>query len=163
MKTNIITLSLLLMGMLTASCAHRVDIQKLSATAPSTIVMKHTKVAYAEANHYFVRNDLKGLPPTTITTQQQFDDCFGMAAVMGKGGRPTPINFAQQFVIAVALPETEVQTTLTPVLLEQTNAHELTFTYRIKRGQKQSYTMQPLLLIIVDKKYEGNVVLKAVE
>ena len=163
MTTNTITLTLLLMGLLTASCAHRVDKQKLSATTSSTIVMKHTKVAYVAANHYFVRNDLKGLPPTIITTQQQFDNCFGMAAVMGKGGRPTHINFAQQFVIAVTLPETDVQTTLTPVQLEQTNTNELTFTYRIKRGQQQSYTMQPLLLIIVDKKYEGNVVLKTVE
>lgn len=164
MKTKTITLSLLLMGlMLTASCAHQVDKQQRLPSTSSTTVMKRTKVDYVEANHYFVRNDMKSLPPTTITTQQQFDSCFGMAAVMGKDGLPTSINFAHQFVIAVALPETDVQTVLTPVSLEQTNARELTFTYRLKRGQKQTYTMQPLLLIIVDKKYEGNVVLKAKE
>jgi hypothetical protein len=33
----------------------------------------------------------------------------------------------------------------------------IVFTYRVKRGEKQSYTMRPMLMIVVDNKYKGEV------
>jgi hypothetical protein len=72
---------------------------------------------------------------------------------MGKDGEPTKIDFAKQFVIAVVLPETDTETDIQPVRLTLTPAG-LHFTYRVRRGQKMSSYMQPLLLVAVDKKYE---------
>jgi len=110
-------------------------------------------VPFSEAHNYFFRNDAKIPESPKITTEEQFDSLFGMAATMGPNGTPTAIDFTKQFVIAVVLPETDIETELTPVSLAKAN-DQLTFTYKCKKGEKTSYTMQPLLMIVVDKKHE---------
>lgn len=120
-----------------------------------------SRVPYTEAHRYFVRNDLNGLPPAKITTQAQFDRCFGMATVMGPDGQPTEIDFTKQFVIAVSTPVTNRATRITPLSLRRGTDGNLTFSYKIKQGKEQTYSIQPLLLIVVDKKYEGSVSLEA--
>jgi hypothetical protein len=112
-------------------------------------------VAYQEANHYFFRNDAPQRSPLKITSEAELDSCFGMAAVMGKNGQPTPIDFNKKFAIGVVLPITDTYTTLRPLSLKKENG-KLVFTYEEKVGQKQSYSMQPMTLIIVDKKFQGD-------
>lgn len=116
-------------------------------------------VAYTEGRNYFVRNDVKEVP-TMITTQEQFERYFGMAAVMGKNGEPTAIDFAKQYVIAAVMPLTDIQTEMSVHSLKQ-KGDTIVFTYRVKRGEQQSYTMRPMLMIVVDNKYKG--VVKMVE
>lgn len=119
-------------------------------------------VPYELAKQYFVRNDVNGLPPTVITSDKEFEKYFGMATVMGPNGKPTEIDFNRSFVICIALEPTEIATDLSVISLTNTNSGQLDLRYEIKRGEKRSYTSQPLLLLIVDKKYEKPVVLEAV-
>ena len=120
-----------------------------------------TTIPYTVADRYFVRNDVTGLPPTTIVSAEEFEKYFGMAAVMGPNGQPTIIDFNKSFVICVALEPTDIDTNLSVISLTDTNRNKLVLRYAIKRVNKMSYTSQPLLLLIVDKKHEKSVVLEA--
>lgn len=67
-------------------------------------------VPLTELRNYF-HNNTASLPSSPlITTKKEFDAQFDMAAFMGKDGQPTPVNFKKQAVIAVVLPETDVET-----------------------------------------------------
>lgn len=119
-----------------------------------------TTIPYTVADRYFVRNDVSGLPPTTIVSAEEFEKYFGMAAVMGPNGQPTKIDFNKSFVICVALEPTDIDTNLSVISLTDMNS-KLVLRYAIKRGKKMSYTSQPLLLLVVDKKHEKPVVFEA--
>ena len=75
-----------------------------------------------------------------------------MAATMGKDGQPTEIDFKKQFLIAKILPETDTLTRIDPVSVTEED-NTLHVKYNIQRGEKQSYTMQPFSLLIVDRQY----------
>lgn len=117
------------------------------------------KVPYVVANRYFLKNDAGTLPNGAITTAEEFHRLFGEATAMGPGGRPTQIDFNRQFVIAVSVPETNRETTIDPVSLQR-ESDALVFSYSVKRGQEQSYNIQPILIVVVDKAYEGTVELR---
>ena len=114
-------------------------------------------VPYDTVRNYFFRNDATAPASPKISSREQFDSLFGAAAFMGKDGQPTSIDFGRQFVIAVVLPETDIETTLEPLSLTRSGG-ELTFTYGKKEGGKVSYTMRPVLLVAVDKAYETETV-----
>ena len=114
-------------------------------------------VPYDTVRNYFFRNDATVPASPKISSQEQFDSLFGAAAFMGKDGQPTSIDFGRQFVIAVVLPETDIETTLEPLSLTRSGG-ELTFTYVKKEGGKVSYTMRPVLLVAVDKADETETV-----
>lgn len=119
-------------------------------------------IAYTTAQGYFVKNTVPpgALPHPRIDTQQDFDQVFGPAATMGKNGMPTAIDFARQYVIAVVADETDMATELKPVSLRK-EAGNIVFTYQVIKGAKQSYTIRPVLLIVIDKTNEGPVIVKA--
>lgn len=114
-------------------------------------------VPYKVANGYFVRNDVKKLPNGKISKQKDFEASFGMAAVMGNDGRPTEIDFNNQYVIAVSKPATDRFTELEPVSLKGDGDGGLVFVYRTKVGERISYSMKPSLVVVVDNKYRGMV------
>lgn len=120
-------------------------------------------IPYEVAERYFIRNDVNGLPPTVIFSAEEFEKYFGMATVMGTNGNPTEIDFSKNFVICIALDPTDIETSLSVISLTNTNSDQLDLRYEIKRGEKMSYTTQPLMLLIVDKKYEKPVILEAVD
>lgn len=113
---------------------------------------KIQKVDYKEAHNYFLNQVQERAVGSKITTQKDFDRCFGMAAFMGKGGNPTTINFKKEFVIPIILDETDKDTGILDVSLEG-NERELKLTYRVKEGEQQSFFMQPIKLLIVDNAY----------
>ena len=115
------------------------------------------EVPFVVAKGYFVRNDVKKLPNGKISKQKEFDAAFGEAAVMGADGRPTDIDFKEQYVIAVAKPVTDHLTELEPVSLKGDGNGGLEFVYRTKVGERISYSMQPSLVVVVDNKYRGMV------
>ena len=118
-------------------------------------------LSFDVVKNYFFRNDASIPSSPKITTQEQFESLFGAAAFMGKDGQPTPVDFTRQFVIAVVLPETDIETRLEPVSLTR-SGNTLTFTYAKTEGEKVSYAMRPLLLIASDKAVETDkVVLKS--
>lgn len=120
---------------------------------------KHTctsgkkSVEYTIAHNYFFNNDARIPTDPKVTDSKTFNKLYGMAATMGKNGIPTNIDFNKQFVIGVVLPITNKQTKIIPGKLVKRN-NELEFTYKIKRGSTMSSSMQPMLLIVVDRKYE---------
>lgn len=121
---------------------------------------KINTVPYKVAEHYFVRNDITGLPPTIILTAEEFEKYFGMATVMGKNGQPTGIDFNKNFIISISETPTNIDTRLSVISLTKDKSGQLILKYRIDRGEKMSYTSQPLVLLIIDKKYDSQVKLE---
>jgi heat shock protein HslJ len=130
----------------------------------STAQTKHKKILneittpFQVINGYFLKNTFieDHLPNAKITTQNEFDELFGAAAFMGKNGMPTSINFKQQYVIAITEKETYFNTTISPISLKKI-ANKILFEYRIIKGKQQSFTIRPLTMILVSKKYTGKV------
>lgn len=118
------------------------------------------EVPYTELERYFFRNDATIPTNPKIDTREQFDSLFGMAAVMGANGRPTEVDFTKQFVIAVVLPVTNQATELDGERLlwfkDLLGGTNLDFQYSIDRDEDTlSYSMQPILLIAVDRQYDA--------
>lgn len=111
-------------------------------------------VSYVEARNYFHNNNAPVPANIKITTQSEFDSQFGMATTMGEDGKPTPIDFEKQFVLAKVLPVTDVATEISPVSLKKQDG-QLQLTYAVKMGEKMSYSMQPIMILIVDNKYKN--------
>lgn len=123
-----------------------------------TAQTNETSVPFTEAQHYFVKNTYKEgqLTNPKISTQEDFEKFFGMASTMGPNGKPTPIDFTKQYVIAVIGNVTDKATTLSVNSLKQ-KGDTITLSYKQLEGEKQSYTIQPLLLLTVDNQFQGNV------
>ena len=111
-------------------------------------------VPFTVAEHYFF-NKGQDIPVNPkITSEELFKQLFGMATVMGENGKPTEIDFSKQFVLAVVLPVTDINTEINPVKVEE-KGDTLFYHYGVKTGEKQSFSIQPLSIIILDKKYEN--------
>lgn len=119
-------------------------------------------VPYSELEHYFFKNGQAIPDNPKIDTEEAFASLFGMAPVMGEGGKPTPVDFGKEFVIAVVYPVTEFHTELDPESLRLENG-ELVFTCDETVGEKQSWSMQPVLLVKVSRKYETETVRIAIK
>ena len=119
-------------------------------------------VPYSELDHYFFKNGQAIPDNPKIDTEEAFASLFGMAPVMGEGGKPTPVDFGKEFVIAVVYPVTEYHTELDPESLRLENG-ELVFTCDETVGEKQSWSMQPVLLVKVSRKYETETVRIAIK
>ena len=110
---------------------------------------------YEVAKNYFFKNDQQIPASPKITTEEEFNKLFGMATVMGKDGKPTSIDFTKQFVLAIVLPVTDMVTEINPVKVE-VKSDSLFYTYDVKTGEKQTFSIQPVSIIILDKQYEDN-------
>ena len=117
----------------------------------------HNEIPFYEAKNYSVRNDIQNSVPVKFENEKDFKEYFGMAAVMGKDGMPTSIDFTKQYVIAVTLPETDTETDINLVSLKKDTTSDIILTYKVITGEKRSYTIVPVRLLIVDKKYDGTV------
>ncbi|MCL4638506.1 MULTISPECIES: hypothetical protein [Olivibacter] len=116
------------------------------------------EVPYVLAENYFVRNDFDetSLSTPKISSREEFDKIFGMATVMGDQGKPTPIDFTKQFAIAVISPADELAVKMKAVSLQKKEGH-LLLRYKQDIGAKLSMKIQPFLLLVVDKKFDGQV------
>ncbi len=124
--------------------------------------VKDREIPYIVADRYFVKNAVESVENPKITTQAEFDKIFGTAAVMGKGGLPTTIDFSKQYVIAVVKPETDFNTKLIPLGLQKNEKGKIIFSYKVENGEKQTYTTVPCLVIVVNNTFPGDVVLEEV-
>ncbi len=162
------TLSILLIASITTifSC-QSIEQNRENNTADSMDIMteKHagtilTDVPFAIAHNYFVLNDAKIPENPKITTQVEFDSVFGNATSMGEDGKPTPIDFDQQFVIAIVLDQSDFATKIEPMDLRKLDAENIQFRYTVTVGERQQFISQPALILVVDRKHEANVILK---
>ena len=114
-------------------------------------------VDYKIAEKYFIKNDVTTVP-SSVKDQAAFDSYFGAASVMGENGTPTKIDFSKEYVIVVSHDPTNKQIEIKPLALSQGGGN-ITLDYTETEGEEQSFTQRPLLMLIVDKKYDGNVLL----
>ena len=122
------------------------------AVAPAEGDEANNEVAFEVAKNYFFKNDQEIPASPKITTAEEFGKLFGMATTMGNDGKPTEIDFTKQFVLAIVLPVTNLSTEITPDRLEE-KGDTLFYFYDAKVGETQTYSTQPISLIILDKKY----------
>lgn len=150
MKKIVIALAVMATVLTSASCVSSKfgskDHQHLSS-----VKIGGKKVKYQMGHNYFFRNDTEIPQESFITSQADFERLFSPAATMGKNGTPTKIDFSKQMVIGVALPATNDYKEIEPIALT-CQGSELTLSYRVKLGQRgMSYTMRPMLLLVIDK------------
>ncbi len=144
MTHKTIGLMLLATAVIMVSCA----VQRKSAPG------KPTDVRYTLARNYYYVNDADDPQSPMVTTQRAFDRLFGMAAVMGKGGEPTHIDFSRQFVIGIVLPLTNDNTEVVPTRLVA-HGDTLTMHYRLKTTERNmSWTMRPMAIVVVDRRHQ---------
>ncbi len=113
-----------------------------------------SNVNFTVAKNYFFKNGAVIPDNPKISSADEFQNLFGMAAVMGKDGTPTAIDFSKQFVLAVVLPVTDIYTEVQPVDVKAQDG-ELVYEYSVKTGEKMSYSMRPMKLIVLDREYDG--------
>ena len=115
-------------------------------------------VPFEVAKNYFFKNGQEIPACSKITTAEAFDQLFGMAAFMGKDGKPTPIDFDKQFVLAIVLPVTDVVTEITPLKVEA-KGDQLFYSYDVQTGEQLTFSIQPVSIIILDKQFENREVI----
>jgi hypothetical protein len=123
---------------------------------------KLTGIPFTLAKNYFVLNSVETLANPKIENSENFYKIFGMATTMGSEGKPTHIDFNTKFVIVIILPETNVMTTIEPVILQKNDKGEIIFTYRKIVTKKISWTIRPSIQVIVNKYEKGIVKLKEI-
>jgi len=135
---------------LMAACGNKQDFADTSEDDKEAI-----EVTFEVAQNYFFKNDMDILPENPkITSEEEFNKLFCMATAMGKDGKPTEIDFTKQFVLAIVLPVTEFSTEINPQkVVEKGDA--LLYHFEVKTDQKQTFSIQPISIIILDKKYEN--------
>ena len=109
-------------------------------------------IGYTELQNYFVLNTVEHKKPLRLVIDDQatFDRYFGAAAVMGKNGQPTRVDFRKQFVLAVVLPVTNRATVVIPGEISQVD-NTVIFNYMVRKGAKQSYQVTPFAAVAIDK------------
>ena len=122
------------------------------AVAPAESGENSNEVAFEVAKNYFFKNNQEIPSSPKITTSEEFGKLFGMATTMGKEGKPTEIDFTNQFVLAIVLPITNLATEINPTKLEE-KGDTLFYFYDTKVGEAQTYSTRPISLIILDKKF----------
>ena len=127
---------------------------KQTATPSSEDNVENSEVAFKVAKNYFFKNDQMIPEYPKIVSEEEFNKLFGMATTMGEDGKPTAIDFTKQFVLAIVLPVTDFATEINPVKVEE-KGDSLLYTYEIKAGEKQSFSIQPVSIIVLDRKYEN--------
>jgi hypothetical protein len=117
-------------------------------------------VPFVVAKNYFFKQGHELPASPKITSAEAFNALFGMATLTGEDGKPTAIDFDRQFAVAVVLPVTDVATEIRPVKVED-KGDTLFYDYEVTRGEKQSFSIQPVSIIVLDKKYERKEVVLA--
>lgn len=115
-------------------------------------------VSYTVAKNYFVKNTHKNdqIENLKITSQEEFENVFGMAATMGEGGIPTIIDFSKQYVIAVVGTIVEKETDFEVNSLVK-KGNQILLSYTVSNGKDLSFSIQPSLVLVLDKRFDGDV------
>ncbi len=74
---------------------------------------------------------------------------------MGKDGKPSPIDFSTQNVVALIGQTTDLATTIKVQSLENIDS-TIVLTYTQTNGEKQSATIRPVVLLTIDKQIQGS-------
>jgi hypothetical protein len=161
MKLKLIAISMLFPAFFIACQSKKLEDKKPPIADIKTDTIPDT-IPYTVAQNYFVKNTVDSITNPKIETEEAFKTYFGSATTMGKNGKPTAVDFTKEFAIAVVLPKTDIATIIVPVSLKKGSDNSMVFEYKVTLGNKQSYTSRPFLLLVVDKKFDGNLSLKLI-
>lgn len=147
-------------ALLLASCSNNAGSKQDGDAINDSIIEKSEAnrelVPFVLGENYFVKNtvseDKNGAHK--IETQEAFDEFFSPAATMGDSGMPSNIDFDKQFVIAIISASSDLKPSIDSISLNKEGA-ELLLKYKESFGEKQSFTMRPMAILIVDKKFDG--------
>jgi hypothetical protein len=162
MKTQLFNL-ILLVVFCSTSCHSKKETMSDNKSNSGEMETKTDEFPFVIAKNYFVKNPVDSITNPKIESEEVFNSYFGMATTMSKNGKPTTIDFDKEYAIAVVLPTTNIATKIKPVSLKKGKDDSVVLKYEVILGNKQSYTSRPFLLLLVDKKYNGNLSLKRVE
>ena len=123
-----------------------------ACSSTSKIENQAYPIYFDEMYNYYVLNTIedKQEKHLFINNQQEFDRYFGAAAVMGPNGRPTPVDFKTQYVVAIVMPTTNRATTVSVHDVAMTG-NTVVISYRVKKEEKLGYYIRPFTLVALDK------------
>ncbi|WP_330746672.1 hypothetical protein [Chryseobacterium sp. CP-77] len=121
-------------------------------------------IPYTSAKKYFVKNttDQKELTEKIITSQEEFDLIFGAATTMGMSGKPTPINFSKENVLALIYPKTNLEVEIIPVSLQQ-KGQNIVYSYKVIKGGQRSFMTIPNTIVIIQKPDSKKIIFQKVQ
>ena len=131
----------------------------IAALLVTVVTNASEPVPYTLAKNYFVKNTYpdKDFHFLKITSEEQFNEIFGAAALMGEGGRPTSIDFKANFVIALINNTTDDVSGLHVHTLTGGNG-QLHVTYVVTQmAEPASFRSRYCSILIVNKKYDGKI------
>ncbi len=131
-----------------------------ATTVDNTAKATKNSIDYTYLKNYFVKNDIERIGAFKIKTQKELDKYFGAATVMGKDGKPTKVDFSKQQVIANILNATNKLTELKVISLSTDVNKNIQLNYSVTTGAEQSFTLKPYILLALDKKHTGKIILK---
>lgn len=158
MTKTILPLTITVLLFFNACSSSKTTDEKKQESLSQTMKSTESDVPFLEAKNYFVNNTYEdgGLSNPKITTQADFDMIFGMATTMGENGKPTPIDFSKQYVIALIEQKNDRDANIEIKSLKKIG-NTITLAYHLAEAQKQTYIIRPFVLLIVDKQYQGSV------
>lgn len=128
----------------------------------SLFYIEHDFLPYQEAENYFVKNDYKDqeLHYVKIKSEEELNKILGIAAHMGKDGKPTKIDFSKSYVIALIGKTNNTNSDIDINVIEQLEDKSIVIYLNKesnKNNKKQSHTSRPLKVIIMDNGFQGNI------
>lgn len=111
-----------------------------------------SEIPYDIANDYTLKENinLNKLADYKITTQKEFDKYFQA------GTNAIPIDFSEKYAIAVVGKKSK-RSSFYNVNYLKIKGSGLEISYDLEEGEKQELSKQATLIILVDKKYQGNI------
>ncbi len=139
-------LTLLLMA-----CKGRVGATSNENQEPETAALESIPVKMMSG--YFLKNSYQfqeDIACFIFTDQASFDTYLGVGRTMNN--QPDQPDFAQNTLAAIACKPADVKTDIAVTKSEIVNGNTVNIHFEIKKGEKLTYTMQPLALFSFEKK-----------
>ena len=108
-------------------------------------------------NHFYQGKNQGYLRADLVTNREAFEKAFHPAPLNGRNA--VPPDFTQDCLLSVVDKETDRQTTIAIVSVERLGT-ELIVTFKVTRGEKQTFTTIPQESIIVHKEGLRNVTIR---
>ncbi|MDR4890633.1 MULTISPECIES: hypothetical protein [unclassified Chryseobacterium] len=133
-------------------------------TETNTFTIHSSLIFYKIADNYFVKNnyDSKEFTEKVISTENEFNQIFDRASIMGEKGKPTPGDFSKENVMVLLHPATNRSVELIPLKLERNEEDQTVCYYKVRIGEQKGFERKPKLIIIVNKDID-KVLFKKVE
>jgi hypothetical protein len=120
-------------------------------------------VPFIVARDYSVKTTFDHkLSSPKITTQHDFDLIFDKSTTIDENLTPTNIDFSKQYVITI-INKASKNNSVINVNYLKVQGDEITLYYNEVKGDKQTDKTHPFIILVVDKKYQGNVRLNEVK